>query len=413
MSRHCWERIKPSRRAVAPRGHRSISTTSRWRLPLSSASGQRRVGKPYGTTDIRQELLDTREPGPRTATITRRTSPTSSTTLLTRQSRPTPKLLATGNGVVVPAGGPPVLRMALSIHGRMVSRYLSPLPVCQPLFDESSVAPVNGLLIYDRQCEHPAAQGQDPQVNYQHALLKDGGVLSTHDQLIIFAGSPYIVFVDERPDRPKGTSGPLAACGPANLPRTRWAAHHRTLTYDSGHRLRALAPRVANPCQRLPARETLSGLVGSRPSPNGQPLTSVATREKRKHPLVCGYFIPVRNSCLDILSRVSRRRSPITIRRPAPRPPHPVRYHHPVPLVANKTGFSGGPDLVFRSAAPGAREGVLCRLALNSLVLKFENDDGVAVPPCAHPPDSRNFEGRQDPGNARFGRICRSAAFVM
>ena len=294
----------------------------------------------------------------------------------------TPKLLATWKtGVVVPAGGASLLTHGMSISDDGMRGYfvsLASLPAAD--LTNPSVAPVNGLLIYDT--SDIQLRKASPQVKLISKLFwKDGGV-SQHTINVHIAGRPYIVFVDEGGPAGNGTAGPAAACA-ANLPPYPMARIIDISDETNPAIVSRLALEVHNPAN---CSKTLPDIVGQSAFTYGSHYCSVDNRENATT-LVCGYF----NSGIRVFDiREPRRPKEIAYYNPAGTTTPSPGSNHIGPLVANNW-VSGGPDWCSAQAHLDAREGVLWTTCQDNglLVLKFENDVWP-FPTSRTPPGQQN-----------------------
>jgi hypothetical protein len=294
----------------------------------------------------------------------------------------TPKLLATWKtGVVVPAGGANLLTHGMSISDDGMRGYfvsLASLPAAA--LTDPSVAPVNGLLIYDT--SDIQLRRANPQVKLVGKVFwKDGGV-SQHTINVHIGGRPYIVFVDEGGPAGNGTAGPAAACA-ANLPPYPMARIIDIGDETNPSIVSRLALEVHNPAN---CSKTLPDIVGQTAFTYGSHYCSVDNRENATT-LVCGYF----NSGVRVFDiREPRRPKEIAYYNPAGTTTPSPGSNHIGPLVANNW-VAGGPDWCSAQSHLDAREGVLWTTCQDNglLVLKFENDVWP-FPTSRTPPGQQN-----------------------
>lgn len=277
-----------------------------------------------------------------------------------------PKLITAWKPDIVGPGGAIENTHGLSIsddgtRGYFVS--LATLPAAD--LTDPTIAPVNGLLIYD------TSQIQQRMPNPQVPLIsklfwKDGGV-SQHTINVHIAGKPYIVFVDEGGPSGNGATGAAAACA-ANLPPYPMARIIDISDEQHPFIVSRLALEIHNPAN---CSQTLPDLVGLTSFTYGSHYCSVDNR-RNATTLACGYF----NAGIRVFDIRS------------PRHPREIAYYNPAgtttvspgsnhigPLVANNW-VAGGPDWCSAQTHLDAREGVLWTTCQDNglLVLKFEND---------------------------------------
>jgi hypothetical protein len=294
-----------------------------------------------------------------------------------------PKLLATWQtGVVVPAGGANLLTHGLSISDDGMRGYfvsLASLPAAA--LSDPTVAPVNGLLIYDT--SEIQLRKPNPSVPLISKLFwKDGGV-SQHTINVRIGGKPYVVFVDEGGPAGNGTAGPAAACA-ANLPPYPMARIIDISNERHPFIVSRLALEIHNPAN---CSQTLPDIVGLTAFTYGSHYCSVDNRQEATT-LVCGYF----NAGIRVFDiRSPRHPKEIAYYNPAGTTTPSPGSNHIGPLVAANNWVSGGPDWCSAQAHLDAREGTLWTTCQDNglLVLKFEN--GVwPFPTSRTPPGQQN-----------------------
>jgi hypothetical protein len=293
-----------------------------------------------------------------------------------------PKLLATWKtGVVVPPGGAALLTHGMSISDDGMRGYfvsLATLPAAD--LTNPSVAPVNGLLIYDT--SDIQLRKANPQVKLISKLFwKDGGV-SQHTINVHIGGKPYVVFIDEGGPAGNGTSGPAAACA-ANLPPYPMARIIDISDETNPFIVSRLALEVHDPAN---CSKTLPDIVGQTAFTYGSHYCSVDNRENATT-LVCGYF----NSGIRVFDiRKPRRPREIAYYNPAGTTTPSPGSNHIGPLVANNW-VAGGPDWCSAQAHLDASEGLLWTTCQDNglLVLKFE-DEVWPFPTSRTPPGQQN-----------------------
>ena len=294
-----------------------------------------------------------------------------------------PKLLATWKtGVVVPPGGASLLTHGMSIsddgtRGYFVS--LASLPAAA--LADPTVAPVNGLLIYDT--SEIQLRKPNPQVPLISKLFwKDGGV-SQHTINVHIKGRPYVIFVDEGGPAGNGTAGPAAACA-ANLPPYPMARIIDISDEKHPFIVSRLALEIHNPAN---CSQTLPDIVGLTAFTYGSHYCSVDNR-RNATTLVCGYF----NSGIRVFDiRSPRHPKEIAYYNPAGTTTPSPGSNHIGPLVAASNWVAGGPDWCSAQAHLDAREGTLWTTCQDNglLVLKFE-DDVWPFPTSRTPPGEQN-----------------------
>jgi hypothetical protein len=292
-----------------------------------------------------------------------------------------PKLLVAWKPNVIGPGG-----VVENVHGLSISDdgmrgyfvSLAALPAAD--LTDSTVAPVNGLLIYDTsQIQLRKANPQVPLIS--KLFWKDGGV-SQHTINIRVRGKPYVVFVDEGGPSGNGTAGPAAACA-ANLPPYPMARIIDISDERHPFIVSRLALEIHNPAN---CSQTLPDIVGLTAFTYGSHYCSVDNREDATT-LVCGYF----NAGIRVFDiRSPRHPKEIAYYNPAGTTTASPGSNHIGPLVANNW-VAGGPDWCSAQAHLDAREGVLWTTCQDNglLVLKFENDVWP-FPTTRTPPGQQN-----------------------
>jgi hypothetical protein len=269
-----------------------------------------------------------------------------------------PKLIATWKPGIANVHG-----MSISDDGRR-GYFVSLGTTAAADLTNPSVAPVNGLLIYD------LSEIQDRRANPQAKLIsqllwKDGST-AQHTINVRIGGRPYIVFVDEGGSGGTSSAAQEQAACAANLP-----AFPMARLIDIGDEthpriVSRLALEVHNPAN---CSKVLPDLVGLTVFTYGSHYCSVDDRENATT-LACGYF----NSGIRVFDiRDPARPREIAYYNPAGTTTPSPGSNHIGPLVANNW-VAGGPDWCSAQVHLDAREGVLWTTCQDNglLVLKFE-----------------------------------------